>query len=92
MNSTQKQIIEATFTASNEGRIHFGEVVGRLTEAEVESYTVDYRSHQTTYRSINDETVILDMGPSAHNIADAFFGRWDSGSCQSGATRHGHVS
>lgn len=72
MNDTPKQIIQETFTASNEGRIHFGEVVGQLIKAGVESFTVDYRSHRTTYHLLNDETVILDMLPSEHKIADAF--------------------
>ncbi len=72
MNSMQEQIIQETFTASNEGRIHFGEVVGKLIEASVESYTVDYRSHKTTYHLLSDETLILDMVPLEHCIADAF--------------------
>lgn len=72
MNSQQEKIIQETFIASNEGRIHFGEVVGQLIEASVESYTVDYRSHRTTYHLLNDETVTLYMLPSEHGIADAF--------------------
>lgn len=72
MNSAQEQIIQQTFTASNAGQIHFGDVVGQLTAAGVESYTVDYRSHQTTYHLQSDETLILAMPPSEHGIAAAF--------------------
>lgn len=72
MSTTPAHIIQETFTASNEGRMHFGEVVGQLMAAGVESYTVDYRSHRTTYHLLNDETLILDMVPMAQGIADTF--------------------
>ena len=39
----------ATFEASNLGTVHFGEVIGQLMGAGVESYHVDYRSGRTTY-------------------------------------------
>lgn len=72
MNSKPEQIIQETFTASNEGKMDFGEVVGRLIEAGVESYTVDYRTCQTTYYLMNNDAVILDMGPLDYSIADTF--------------------
>lgn len=72
MNSIQQNLIQETFKASNDGRMHFGEVIGRLREAGVESYTVDYRSHQTTYHLSNDETLILQIGPSEQGIEGTF--------------------
>lgn len=72
MNNSQQNLIHEIFKASNDGRMHFGEVIGRLREAGVESYTVDYRSHQTTYHLSNDETLILQMAPSEQGIEGTF--------------------
>ena len=74
MNEKTRAAIEATFEASNQGRIHFGEVIDQLVAARVESYHVDYRSGRTTYYL--PEGITLDFGferpPQA--IAEAFDG------------------
>ncbi|MFT4173841.1 MAG: DUF1398 family protein [Rhodocyclaceae bacterium] len=72
MDHATETLIRDTFAASNEGRIHFGEVVGRMIAAGVESYAVDYRAHRTTCYLANDEalTLHLDVEPAA--IAPAF--------------------
>ena len=44
MNESTRAVIQSTFEASNQGAIHFGQVIGQLVEAGVESYHVDYRS------------------------------------------------
>lgn len=49
MNESTRTTIQATFDASNQGSIHFGQVIGQLMGAGVESYHVDYRSGRTTY-------------------------------------------
>lgn len=49
MNETALSAIRATFEASNQGTLHFGQVIGQLVDAGVESYHVDYRSGRTTY-------------------------------------------
>jgi uncharacterized protein YbcV (DUF1398 family) len=72
MNSKQQNLIQDTFTASNEARIHFGQVIGQLIEAGVESYTVDYRSCKTTYHLLNDETLNLESPASEYAIAGDF--------------------
>lgn len=72
VNSNEERLIRETFTASNEGRLHFGEVIGRLMKAGVESYTVDYRSHRTTYHLSSDEALTLEMGSSEQAIAKDF--------------------
>lgn len=74
MQSTPEQIIRQTFTASSEGRLHFGEVVQALQQAGVESYTVDYRNAHTVYHLLNDSTLQLDLGPSQYAIAQEFSG------------------
>ena len=44
MNENTLAVIQSTFEASNQGSIHFGEVIARLMSVQVESYHVDYRS------------------------------------------------
>ena len=41
MNDSIHLTLQATFDASNQGTIHFGQVIGQLTDAGVESYDVD---------------------------------------------------
>ena len=49
MQDSIQHTIRSTFDASNEGRIHFGQVIGQLVAAGVESYHVDYRCGRSTY-------------------------------------------
>lgn len=49
MNDSSEQLIREAAAGSAEGRLHFGEVVGLLHRAGVESYAVDYRARRTTY-------------------------------------------
>jgi len=72
MTPAEEQIIRATFIASQEGRIHFGEVVSQLIQAGVESYQVDYRSEQVIYHGRNDATLILHFAPVTQTIAAEF--------------------
>ena len=44
MNAASQEIILQVFRESDEGRLHFGTVVGLLMQAGVESYAVDYRT------------------------------------------------
>ncbi|HMW47411.1 MAG TPA: DUF1398 family protein [Cellvibrionaceae bacterium] len=72
MTQTPEHIIRATFTASNEGRMHFGEVIGKLMQAGVQSYQVDYRSRQSIYYLHNDDALILQLAPTEQTIAADF--------------------
>jgi len=67
MDNARQDLIRESFKASNEGRIHFGEVIKQMMEAGVESYCVDYRGHAATYYLDNDETlsVVMDAVPVA---------------------------
>jgi uncharacterized protein YbcV (DUF1398 family) len=67
-------IIQSTFDDSNAGRIHFGQVIGQLMNAQVESYHVDYRSGRTTYYLPNGDTLDLSFETPTEGIADAFDG------------------
>lgn len=74
MNDKTIAAIRATFEASNEGRIHFGQVIGQLVDAGVESYHVDYRSGRTTYYLPDGGTADFNCGLPEQGIADAFDG------------------
>lgn len=72
MNESTRTIIQSTFDASNKGTIHFGQVIGQLVAAGVESYHVDYRSGRSTYYLPDGSTADFDLGRPQHGIGDAF--------------------
>ena len=72
MNPAHTNLINEAFRASNAGQIHFGQVLGLLMAAEVESYSVDFRSGTTTYTSINDQSHTLQCTPSNTVVAPQF--------------------
>ncbi|WP_028603491.1 DUF1398 domain-containing protein [Ottowia thiooxydans] len=74
MNENTRAVIQSTFEASNNGSIHFGEVIAQLTAVEVESYHVDYRSGRTTYYL--PDGAFLDFGfeRPERGVAEAFDG------------------
>ncbi|MDR3390825.1 MAG: DUF1398 family protein [Sulfuriferula sp.] len=74
MNDTTRTTIQSTFEASNQGTIHFGQVIGQLVGAGVESYYVDYRSGRTTYYLPDGSTADFSFERPQHDIADAFDG------------------
>jgi len=74
MNERTRAAIQATFDASNQGTIHFGQVIGQLAGAGVESYHVDYRSGRTTYYLPDGTTADFRFELPKAGIADAFDG------------------
>jgi uncharacterized protein YbcV (DUF1398 family) len=72
MHSDARALIESTFDASNQGRLHFGEVIGALLRAGVETYHVDYRSGRTTYFLPDGETLDLNFERPKEGIAGDF--------------------
>jgi uncharacterized protein YbcV (DUF1398 family) len=64
--------IGQVFNASQQGQIHFGQVIAALSAAGVESYLVDYRARQTIYHLNNDKNLILSMAAAACPIAQNF--------------------
>ena len=72
MNESTRATIQSTFEASRQGLIHFGQVVGQLQGAGVESYHVDYRSGRTTYYLPDGSTADFSSERPRHGIADAF--------------------
>ena len=74
MQDSTQHTIRSTFEASNEGRIHFGQVIGQLVEAGVESSHVDYRCGRSTYFLPDGESLDLTFEKPAEGIADTFDG------------------
>ena len=74
MNESTRAIIESVFDASNQGTIHFSQVIGQLAGAGVESYHVDYRSGRTTYYMPDGSTADFSFELPQHGIAEAFDG------------------
>lgn len=72
MKATTHATIQSTFDASNQGTIHFGQVIGQLVSAGVESYHVDYRSGRSTYYLPDGSTADFDFERPQEGIADAF--------------------
>jgi uncharacterized protein YbcV (DUF1398 family) len=72
MNSTSQALIREAADGATEGRLHFGQVIGLLVEAGVESYAVDYRTRRTTYYLPSGKTVGIDLQMQEVGIAEAF--------------------
>lgn len=74
MDDNARTTLQSTFEASNEGRLHFAELIGRLAGVHVQSYQVDFRTGRTTYFMPDDETLNLISARSTVAVADAFDG------------------
>jgi uncharacterized protein YbcV (DUF1398 family) len=72
MDQSVESIIRETLEASNQSRIHFGQVVGNLIKAGVESYAVDYRSGRATYYLLCGDTLSLALDKPLTEIAQVF--------------------
>lgn len=59
MNDSTRALIHEAAGGSSEGRLHFGQVIGLLVQAGVESYAVDYRARRSTYCLPDGETLDL---------------------------------
>ncbi|UYO92560.1 DUF1398 domain-containing protein [Pollutimonas sp. M17] len=72
MNESTQSIIRETVQASVEGRIHFGQVIGQLVTAGVESYLADYRAHRIVYYLPDGQTLDVPLDMPDIVIADNF--------------------
>jgi uncharacterized protein YbcV (DUF1398 family) len=72
MEPAIESIIRETLKASNEGRIHFGQVIDKLLEAGAESYSVDYRCGRVTYYMPCGKTLTLELEVAKTDIALEF--------------------
>jgi uncharacterized protein YbcV (DUF1398 family) len=74
MNASTRATIQSTFDASNQGTIHFGQVIGQLMGVGVESYHVDFRSGRTTCYLPDGNAADFRFERPQHGIEDAFDG------------------
>jgi uncharacterized protein YbcV (DUF1398 family) len=72
MNTTTNELILQATEGSNQGRLHFGQVVALMAQAGVESYLVDYRARQTICYLANGEFVRLALEVPAVEIPEPF--------------------
>ncbi len=72
MTPQTQQLIREAARGSTEGRLHFGQVIGLLMQAGVESYVADYRSRRTTYYLPDGDTLNLDTPMPEVDIAQDF--------------------
>lgn len=72
MQAESRKIITDTFEASNAGRIHFGQVIGQLVSAQVESYHVDYRAGRTRYFLPDGNSLELEFECAGNAVAADF--------------------
>jgi uncharacterized protein YbcV (DUF1398 family) len=78
MKSHSTQLIRDAAQGSSEGRLHFGQVLGMLAEAGVESYLVDYRAQRTSYHVAHGAPLEIQTPMPDEPIAD----RWDAAALQ----------
>ena len=72
MSENLKTAIKSVFEASNNGQIHFGQVIERLSADGVISYFVDYRCGRITCYFQSDMAIDIDLEHSEKQIGDAF--------------------
>lgn len=72
MNNTIHDLIHEAAAGSAEGRLHFGQVVGLLVVAGVDSYVVDYRSRRTVYYPREAAPLDLPLETPDIRIPDVF--------------------
>ena len=72
MNEHTQQLIREAADGSSQGRLHFGQVIGLLVQAGVESYAADYRTQRTTYYLPDGDTLSLVLPAPDVAIAQDF--------------------
>lgn len=72
MNSTAQELIRHAARGSSDGSLHFGQVVGLMVQAGVESYAVDYRLRTTTYYLPDGDSCSLELETPDIAIGQAF--------------------
>ncbi|HQY87179.1 MAG TPA: DUF1398 family protein [Tepidisphaeraceae bacterium] len=72
MTEAQKQAVNEVAELSHAGKIHFGEVVGRLMEAGIERYHADYSRGETTYYMPDGSSHVVSISLPMDSIAREF--------------------
>jgi uncharacterized protein YbcV (DUF1398 family) len=72
MTSEQMNVAKEVAEQSATGKIHFGEVVGRLMKAGIERYHADYSRMENTYYASDGGSIVVPMAHGHSEIADQF--------------------
>lgn len=72
MNADQVSVARECAAMSAAGKIHFGEVVERLTNAGIERYHADYSRHEITYYAPDGKSCTVPMEHGSMPIAHDF--------------------
>ncbi len=72
MDAERISIAENCLQAAHDGSLSFPAIVGKLIAAGFEGYSVDFRLNTQTFYLPDGDSVVLDMPPSAGNVAAAF--------------------
>ncbi|NKC30252.1 DUF1398 domain-containing protein [Falsiroseomonas selenitidurans] len=72
MNAEQNAIARTCLHAAQEGRLSFPDIVGRLSAAGFEGYTVDYRRDSQIFYLPEGDSVAMAMQPAAGPVAARF--------------------
>lgn len=72
MDAERISVAQTCLNAAHDGSLSFPEIVGKLTAAGFEGYTVDYRRNSQTYYLPDGDSVVMDMPSSDGRIAAAF--------------------
>lgn len=73
MNSEQMNVAKECAVLSASGKIHFGEVIGRLMKAGIERYHADYSRSESSYYTPDGGSCVVPMEtdhlPIAHDFS-----------------------
>ena len=72
MNQQQITVIQECASLSVDGKISFGDVVGRLMKIGLERYHADYTRHECTYYMPDGESIVVPVHHPAIPIAQEF--------------------
>lgn len=72
MNSEQTSVAQECAELSASGKIHFGQVVERLTAAGIERYHADYSRGEITYYAPDGQSCVVPMAHKVEPIAIVF--------------------
>jgi uncharacterized protein YbcV (DUF1398 family) len=67
-----QDVLAEALQGSDDGRLHFGQVVGMLLNAGVESYQIDYRAHRATYYMRGGDTFTIGQPERDADIGTEF--------------------
>jgi uncharacterized protein YbcV (DUF1398 family) len=72
VTNEQTNVAKEVAELSASGKIHFGEVVGRLMKAGIERYHADYSRMENTYYTPDGGSTVVSMGHGRTGIAGQF--------------------